>query len=149
MSRRIPVTSPVSPAILGEKLLFKTSKRTAENRFIKAALTELVSSYIHGNAAETGIPTQGLMNMYQKFSHGGFGVLLTGNLIVDPHHLEMTGNMIIHHSVPTGYATVHHLDNSSPATIHHLRQFITCDNSSPATIHHLDNSSPATIHHLR
>ncbi|KAI1711068.1 hypothetical protein DdX_10314 [Ditylenchus destructor] len=50
---------------------------------------------------------------------------------------------------PYGYATVHHLDNSSPATIHHLRQFITCDNSSPATIHHLDNSSPATIHHLR
>ncbi|KAI1730847.1 NADH:flavin oxidoreductase / NADH oxidase family domain-containing protein [Ditylenchus destructor] len=49
--------------------------------------------------AETGIPTQGLMNMYQKFSHGGFGVLLTGNIIVDPHHLEMAGNMIIHHSV--------------------------------------------------
>ncbi|KAI1697112.1 hypothetical protein DdX_18675 [Ditylenchus destructor] len=47
----------------------------------------------------------------------------------------------------TGTRTVHHLDNSSPATIHHLRQFITCDNSSPATIHHLDNSSPATIHH--
>ncbi|KAI1726295.1 receptor family ligand binding region domain-containing protein [Ditylenchus destructor] len=38
-------------------------------------------------------------------------------------------------------------DNSSPATIHHLRQFITCDNSSPGQFITCDNSSPATIHH--
>ncbi|KAI1722093.1 NADH:flavin oxidoreductase / NADH oxidase family domain-containing protein [Ditylenchus destructor] len=53
MSPRIPVINPVSPAILGEKLLFKSSKRSAENRFIKAALTERVATYVHGNPAET------------------------------------------------------------------------------------------------
>jgi 2,4-dienoyl-CoA reductase-like NADH-dependent reductase (Old Yellow Enzyme family) len=95
MARRIPVSAPVSPAILGEKLKFSTSGRVARNRFLKAALTERVSTYVHGEPEKCGLPTPQLCNMYSKFSHGGFGMIFTGNIMVDKIHLEAAGNAII------------------------------------------------------
>ncbi|VDN39830.1 unnamed protein product [Gongylonema pulchrum] len=35
------------------------------------------------------------INLYQKWGHGGFGVVLTGNIQVDQRHIEFAGNTIV------------------------------------------------------
>uniref|UniRef100_A0A7E4VDQ4 Oxidored_FMN domain-containing protein n=1 Tax=Panagrellus redivivus TaxID=6233 RepID=A0A7E4VDQ4_PANRE len=99
MSRRVAVSQTANAAKLAEKITFPTSKRIAKNRFMKAALTERVATWDPNDRKKCGFPTPGLCNMYEKFSHGGFGVLLSGNVVVDPIHLESAGNVIIHKSV--------------------------------------------------
>jgi 2,4-dienoyl-CoA reductase-like NADH-dependent reductase (Old Yellow Enzyme family) len=43
----------------------------------------------------TGIPSKKLINIYDKFAHGGFGLIITGNASVDPNYLESAGNLLI------------------------------------------------------
>jgi hypothetical protein len=76
---RIQVDAPENPAILGEALKFKPSNRVARNRFMKSAMSELISSY-STDLKESGIPTQRIINLYEKFGNGGFGIVLTGNI---------------------------------------------------------------------
>ncbi|KAK0396608.1 hypothetical protein QR680_001782 [Steinernema hermaphroditum] len=85
--------------ILGEKLIFPTSGRSASNRFLKAALTERTLSWDVNNRKNCGIPHQGLFNLYEKWGRGGFGMILTGNVMVCPNHLESAGNGIINESI--------------------------------------------------
>lgn len=40
-----------------------------------------------------------LINLYQKWGHGGYGVVLPGNIIVDQNHIELPGNMIVEKSL--------------------------------------------------
>lgn len=42
-----------------------------------------------------GVPTQRLINLFEKFGAGEWGVLLTGGIVVDPRHAEGPGNMLI------------------------------------------------------
>ncbi|TMS36590.1 hypothetical protein L596_003721 [Steinernema carpocapsae] len=98
--RRLNALSSDSAAgLLSEKLAFPTSQRIATSRFLKAALTERTSTWDAKQREKCGIPTEGLLNLYQKWAHGGFGVILTGNVMVDPDHLESAGNAIIHESI--------------------------------------------------
>uniref|UniRef100_A0A914CIA0 NADH:flavin oxidoreductase/NADH oxidase N-terminal domain-containing protein n=1 Tax=Acrobeloides nanus TaxID=290746 RepID=A0A914CIA0_9BILA len=99
MVKRIPVNPPADPSILGEKLYFPTAKRYASNRFMKAAMTEKLCPYDKNNLQITGIPPQRYINLYSKWGHGGFGVVLTGNIAVDPYHVEAPGNPIIEKSL--------------------------------------------------
>ncbi len=46
-------------------------------------MTERIASY-HDNFELRGIPNQRLLNMYQKWAHGGFGIVLTGNIATHP-----------------------------------------------------------------
>ncbi|CAI2354583.1 unnamed protein product [Caenorhabditis sp. 36 PRJEB53466] len=94
MSRRFDTTIPENVAVLGDKLKFPSGK-VAQNRFLKAAMTELLSTYEPSNPKAHGIPTQSLVNVYEKWGNGQFGLILTGNLLVDPNHLEAPGNAII------------------------------------------------------
>lgn len=82
-------------SLLSLPLHFPTSGRTARNRFLKAALTERIGTFTPSKPSSNGLPTEGIINMYDKWGHGGFGVILTGNIIVDLRHLESAGNMII------------------------------------------------------
>ncbi|CCD69357.1 NADH:flavin oxidoreductase/NADH oxidase N-terminal domain-containing protein [Caenorhabditis elegans] len=84
----------VSSKILGEQLNFRNGK-TAQNRFLKAALTERVSTYDPENPKKHGLPTNFILNLYDKWGHGKFGTILTGNVLVDPTNLESAGNAII------------------------------------------------------
>uniref|UniRef100_A0AC34F2E0 NADH:flavin oxidoreductase/NADH oxidase N-terminal domain-containing protein n=1 Tax=Panagrolaimus sp. ES5 TaxID=591445 RepID=A0AC34F2E0_9BILA len=95
MVKRIFVENPIDPLILGDKLVFPTSKRTARNRFLKSALTELCAPWNPSNPATTGLPHDVHVNMYEKWSAGGAGVVVTGNIMVDQHHLESPGNTMI------------------------------------------------------
>jgi len=58
------------------------------NRIAKAAMTE-------GLATPDGRPTEALSNLYEIWSRGGAGLLITGNFIVDADHLERPGNVVI------------------------------------------------------
>ncbi len=58
------------------------------NRLAKGAMTE-------GLATAAGMPTPALNQLYRLWSEGGSGMLLTGNVQIDRHHLERPGNVII------------------------------------------------------
>jgi 2,4-dienoyl-CoA reductase-like NADH-dependent reductase (Old Yellow Enzyme family) len=58
------------------------------NRLSKAAMTE-------GLATIAGVPTPELDRLYALWSHGGAGMLLSGNVQIDRDHLERPGNVII------------------------------------------------------
>ena len=58
------------------------------NRISKAAMTE-------GLATKKGLPTPELELLYGKWSDGGAGMLLSGNIQVDKDHLERPGNVVI------------------------------------------------------
>ncbi|PIO55923.1 hypothetical protein TELCIR_22686, partial [Teladorsagia circumcincta] len=89
---RLPA-STVDVSILGRPLKFRNG-RTAQNRFLKAALTERISSWDPKDPSKRGIPTEQLVNIYDKWGHGKFGMILTGNICVDPFNLESAGNTV-------------------------------------------------------
>lgn len=91
---RILVEQPKSSSILGEAVRFKTSNRVARNRFMKAAMSELIASY-SVEPKDSGIPTQRIINIYEKFGNGGFGLVLTGSIFVCHNHIEALGSMAI------------------------------------------------------
>jgi 2,4-dienoyl-CoA reductase-like NADH-dependent reductase (Old Yellow Enzyme family) len=61
---------------------------TLPNRLAKAAMTE-------GLATMAGVPTPALERLYAKWSEGGAGLLISGNVQVDGDHLERPGNVIV------------------------------------------------------
>ena len=58
------------------------------NRICKAAMTE-------GLATPKGLPSAELNRLYELWSDGGAGILLSGNIQVDADHLERPGNVIV------------------------------------------------------
>lgn len=58
------------------------------NRICKAAMTE-------GLAERSGAPGEQLNNLYRRWSGGGAGLLISGNVMVDGRFLERGGNMVL------------------------------------------------------
>lgn len=85
---------------LGQPLHFPFSNRTATNRFLKAAMTERLSSWDPKNFEARGIPSSNLINVYRRWGEGQFGVILTGNVMVDYDQLEAPGNPIVPLNAP-------------------------------------------------
>ncbi|KAH7554752.1 hypothetical protein J3E72DRAFT_441928 [Bipolaris maydis] len=83
------------PAPLGKPLDFVFSKRTAQNRFLKGAMTERLSSFDPDVLETRGVPSKELVNVYRRWGEGQFGVILTGNIMFEYDHLEAAGNPII------------------------------------------------------
>jgi len=48
-----------------------------------------------GLADRLGVPGEELCRLYEIWSDGGAGMLLSGNIMVDRHHLERPGNVVI------------------------------------------------------
>ncbi|KAG9236415.1 putative NADH oxidase [Amylocarpus encephaloides] len=86
-------TKDASP--LGEPLQFSFSNKTAKNRFLKAAMTERISSWDPKHPSACGIPSDNLINVYRHWGEGGFGQILTGNIMIEYDQLEAMGNPII------------------------------------------------------
>ena len=80
---------------LGQPLKFEFSGKTAPNRFLKAAMTERLSSWDAVDRPKRGVPSKELINVYKRWGEGGLGHILTGNIMVDYHQLEAPGNPII------------------------------------------------------
>ncbi|KAI9886932.1 MAG: hypothetical protein M1823_001224 [Watsoniomyces obsoletus] len=90
----------VDPAPLAQPLHFEFSGITAKNRLMKAAMTERLSSWDPKDFDARGIPSQYLINVYKRWGEGGYGVILTGNVMVVSDHLEAPGNAIIPPDAP-------------------------------------------------
>ncbi|GAM41525.1 hypothetical protein EIK77_008581 [Talaromyces pinophilus] len=82
-------------SLLGRPLHFEFSGRTAQNRFLKAAMTERLASWDPKDLTKRGIPSKELINVYRRWGEGGFGIILTGNLMIEYDQLEFAGNTII------------------------------------------------------
>jgi len=61
---------------------------TLPNRIAKAAMSEHLGSPKQS-------PTRGLVRLYERWSAGGAGLLITGNVMVDPAHLEGARNVAV------------------------------------------------------
>ncbi|KAK5188712.1 hypothetical protein LTR16_008178, partial [Cryomyces antarcticus] len=88
----------VSP--LGQPLKFEFSGKTAPNRFMKAAMTERISSWSPTDLKARGIPSKNLINVYRRWGEGALGVILTGNIMIEYDQLEAAGNPIIPREAP-------------------------------------------------
>ncbi len=73
--------------MLDQTLILPCGARLS-NRLAKAAMTE-------GLADPLGRPTEALERLYRVWGDGGAGLLLSGNIQIDPDHLERPGNVII------------------------------------------------------
>lgn len=90
----------VDASRLGQPLEFAFSGLTAKNRFMKGAMTERLSTWHPSDLEKRGVPTPELVNVYRRWGEGGFGVILSGNVMIEYDHLEAAGNPIIPHDAP-------------------------------------------------
>lgn len=90
----------LDPSPLGRPLKFEFSGKTAPNRFLKGAMTERLSSWDPKNLETRGIPSKELINVYRRWGEGCYGVILTGNILIEPDHIEAPGNPIIPRTSP-------------------------------------------------
>lgn len=90
----------VDAAPLGQPLPFAFSGQTAPNRFLKAAMTERLSTWDAADKPRRGVPTEELINVYRRWGEGGWGTILTGNIMMEYDQLEAAGNPIVPHDAP-------------------------------------------------
>ncbi|OLN87684.1 NADH oxidase 1 [Colletotrichum chlorophyti] len=95
MSPKRFAAEDVDPKPLAEPLKFEFSGKVAKNRFMKAAMTERLSTWDPKVLEKRGVPTPQLINVYRRWGEGEFGVILTGNVMIDYNQLEAAGNPII------------------------------------------------------
>ena len=58
-------------------------------------MTERLSSWDPKDFKARGIPSKNLINVYKRWGEGGFGQILTGNIMIEYDQLEAMGNPII------------------------------------------------------
>ncbi|CAO1620275.1 unnamed protein product [Sympodiomycopsis kandeliae] len=85
---------------LAETVTFRHSGITAPNRFLKAAMTERLSSYDEKVLEKRGIPSDDLIRVYEEWGKGGYGVILSGNTFGDYINLEAKRNPIMRGDEP-------------------------------------------------
>ena len=81
MTTRYP-SAAVSPAPLAQPLDFPYAGLSASNRFLKAAMTERLSSWDSKILEKRGVPSAELINAYRRWGEGGIGLILTGNYML-------------------------------------------------------------------
>ncbi|KAK6810551.1 hypothetical protein RU639_013752 [Aspergillus parasiticus] len=85
----------ISPDLLGRRLLFSFSGRWAPNRLLKSSTAECMASFSASDSGSRGIPSPELVNLYRRWGEGDIGVIITGNIMIDPQHLVSAGDPII------------------------------------------------------
>ncbi|KAF2725798.1 FMN-linked oxidoreductase [Polychaeton citri CBS 116435] len=80
---------------LGQPLELPFSGKTANNRFLKGAMSERLSSWDPKNLEARGIPSKELINVYKRWGEGSIGNILTGNIMIEYDHIEAAGNLIV------------------------------------------------------
>lgn len=63
-------------------------------------MTERLSTWDAEDLPKRGTPTKELINVYRRWGEGGYGVILTGNVMVAYDQLEAAGNPIIARDAP-------------------------------------------------
>lgn len=91
---------PTNASLLGRPLEFSFSGRTVPNRFLKGAMSERLASWSETDLSGRGIPSDELVQTYTVWGQGQIGLILTGNVMIDPEQLETEGNLIIPTDAP-------------------------------------------------
>ncbi|KAE8372672.1 hypothetical protein BDV26DRAFT_297651 [Aspergillus bertholletiae] len=90
----------ISPDLLGRRLLFSFSGKWARNRLLKSSTAEYMASFSASDSGSRGIPSAELVNLYRRWGEGDIGVIITGNIMIDPQHLVSAGDPIIPINAP-------------------------------------------------
>lgn len=80
--------------VLTEHLQFRNG-RVALNRLMKAPMSEKIYNWEDPDETKRGVPNTGLVNLYEKWGFGGFGLICTGNIVIDPRHPYEAGQGIV------------------------------------------------------
>ncbi|PYH92794.1 NADH oxidase [Aspergillus ellipticus CBS 707.79] len=91
---------PIDASALGQPLDFVFSSRHALNRFHKGTMSEHLSSWSDDGLYARGLPSDELIEAYRIWGQGDIGLILTGNVMIDPQQLETEGNLIIPTDAP-------------------------------------------------
>ncbi|KAI5806284.1 NADH oxidase [Geopyxis carbonaria] len=86
---------PLDTSVLGESIKLPFSGLVAKNRFQKAAMSERLSSWDQYDPKKRGVPSPELIKLYEHWGKGQPGIILSGNVMVHPEHIEAPGNLII------------------------------------------------------
>lgn len=79
---------------LTEHIHFRNG-RVALNRLMKSPMSEKIYNWEDPNETKRGVPNSGLVHLYEKWGFGGFGIVFTGNLVIDPRHPYEAGQGIV------------------------------------------------------
>uniref|UniRef100_A0A914PQ18 NADH:flavin oxidoreductase/NADH oxidase N-terminal domain-containing protein n=1 Tax=Panagrolaimus davidi TaxID=227884 RepID=A0A914PQ18_9BILA len=94
--RRYDIKKTVIPKALKEPITLGKSNLTSKNRFFKSPMSEYTAHFDPSDLKSTGIPTKEIINAYEKWAYGGFGIMSTGAVILDQTGLNfLPGNMLI------------------------------------------------------
>ncbi|KAH7323338.1 NADH oxidase [Rhizoctonia solani] len=88
--------------LLGESIQMPFSGKIAKSRFLKGAMSERMASWDQKDLSKRGIPSDDLVGLYEGWGKAGYGIILTGNVMVHPEQLEAPGNPILYgpHETP-------------------------------------------------
>ncbi|KAG8688904.1 hypothetical protein FRC09_012679 [Ceratobasidium sp. 395] len=88
--------------LLGQSITLPFSGKVAKSRFLKGAMTERMSSWDQHDLSKRGVPSDRLARLYEVWGKGGYGIILTGNVMLHPEQLEAPGNAILYapHETP-------------------------------------------------
>jgi 2,4-dienoyl-CoA reductase-like NADH-dependent reductase (Old Yellow Enzyme family) len=84
----VPSTEPTTSELRLRSPLRLPCGVTLPNRLLKSAMTE-------GLADAYDRPTEAHTTLYRRWSEGGAGTLVTGNVMVDRRYLERPGNVVV------------------------------------------------------
>ncbi|KAF5679779.1 nadh oxidase [Fusarium heterosporum] len=92
----------VSPEPLAQELRFQPSGRIAKNRFLKSPMAEALATWDPKVISKRGIPTDEMIELYRRWGEGknNFGVIVTGNIDIDPESVGGTCSSVIPADAP-------------------------------------------------
>ncbi|CAE6452506.1 unnamed protein product [Rhizoctonia solani] len=93
---------PEDAELLGQSIQMPFSGRVAKSRFLKGATSERLASWDPKDLSKRGVPSDDLVCLYEAWGNAGYGILVTGNVMVDPQQLEAPGNALFYepHETP-------------------------------------------------
>lgn len=61
-----------------------------------------MASWDHHDLSKRGVPSERLIRLYETWGRAGYGLILTGNIMIHPEQLEAPGNVIMYapHETP-------------------------------------------------
>ncbi|QRV93331.1 NADH:flavin oxidoreductase/NADH oxidase [Ceratobasidium sp. AG-Ba] len=91
-----PTPSVQDAELLGETIALPFSKRLLKSRIFKASTGERMSSWDENDLSKRGIPFDRVANLYEIWGQGGYSLIITGQVVVNPEQVEFPGIPIIH-----------------------------------------------------
>ncbi|KAK2603083.1 hypothetical protein N8I77_009566 [Diaporthe amygdali] len=80
---------------LAQPLAFEQSRKTTPNRLLKSSMAEASSSWDVNDLPARGIPTKEYVELYRRWGEGGWGIIQTGNIMIDYEHMSAAGDSVI------------------------------------------------------